>query len=114
VQDNFIFNRKLERCKSKVRYQCDTCLMLYLRTQQFKFKIHGQYEWALRFNDRERKGSDLLQIINDSSCISFFLSHLLTFLLSDTIIKIKKKVKISLLQAVEAPRVARGRGSHIT
>jgi hypothetical protein len=26
----------------------------------------------------------------------------------------KKKVKISLLQAVEAPRVARGRGSHIT
>jgi hypothetical protein len=28
--------------------------------------------------------------------------------------KIKDKVKISLLQAVEAPRVARGRGSHIT
>jgi hypothetical protein len=26
----------------------------------------------------------------------------------------KKKVKISLLQAVEAPRVARDRGSHIT
>jgi hypothetical protein len=26
----------------------------------------------------------------------------------------KKKVKISLLQNVEAPRVARGRGSHIT
>jgi hypothetical protein len=26
----------------------------------------------------------------------------------------KIKVKISLLQAVEAPRVARGRGSHIT
>jgi hypothetical protein len=26
----------------------------------------------------------------------------------------KKKVKISLLQALEAPRVARGRGSHIT
>jgi hypothetical protein len=26
----------------------------------------------------------------------------------------KVKVKISLLQAVEAPRVARGRGSHIT
>jgi hypothetical protein len=26
----------------------------------------------------------------------------------------KKKVKISLLQAVEAPRVARGRGYHIT
>jgi hypothetical protein len=25
-----------------------------------------------------------------------------------------KKVKISLLQAVEAPRFARGRGSHIT
>jgi hypothetical protein len=25
-----------------------------------------------------------------------------------------KKVKISLLQAVEVPRVARGRGSHIT
>jgi hypothetical protein len=25
-----------------------------------------------------------------------------------------KKVKISLLQAVETPRVARGRGSHIT
>jgi hypothetical protein len=25
-----------------------------------------------------------------------------------------KKVKISLLQAVEAPRVARGQGSHIT
>jgi hypothetical protein len=25
-----------------------------------------------------------------------------------------KKVKVSLLQAVEAPRVARGRGSHIT
>jgi hypothetical protein len=25
-----------------------------------------------------------------------------------------KKVKISLLQAVEAPRVARGRGSHIS
>jgi hypothetical protein len=25
-----------------------------------------------------------------------------------------KKVKISLLQAVEAPRVVRGRGSHIT
>jgi hypothetical protein len=31
-------------------------------------------------------------------------------------IKVKKKgkVKISLLQAVEAPRVARGQGSHIT
>jgi hypothetical protein len=27
---------------------------------------------------------------------------------------VKKKVKISLLQAVEAPRVARGRDSHIT
>jgi hypothetical protein len=27
---------------------------------------------------------------------------------------VKKKVKISLLQAVEVPRVARGRGSHIT
>jgi hypothetical protein len=27
---------------------------------------------------------------------------------------IKKKVKVSLLEAVEAPRVARGRGSHIT
>jgi hypothetical protein len=25
-----------------------------------------------------------------------------------------KKVKMSLLQAVEAPRVARGRGSHIS
>jgi hypothetical protein len=30
------------------------------------------------------------------------------------IIKVKKKVKISLLQAVEAPRVARGQGSHVT
>jgi hypothetical protein len=28
--------------------------------------------------------------------------------------KVKGKVKISLLQAVEAPRVARGQGSHIT
>jgi hypothetical protein len=26
----------------------------------------------------------------------------------------KKRIKISLLQAVEAPRVARGQGSHIT
>jgi hypothetical protein len=26
----------------------------------------------------------------------------------------RDKVKISLLQAMEAPRVARGRGSHIT
>jgi hypothetical protein len=31
----------------------------------------------------------------------------------DVMVK-KKKVKIYLLQAVEAPRVARGRGSHIT
>jgi hypothetical protein len=29
-------------------------------------------------------------------------------------IKVKVKVKISLLEAVEAPRVARGRGFHIT
>jgi hypothetical protein len=29
-------------------------------------------------------------------------------------IRSKKKVKIPLLQALEAPRVARGRGSHIT
>jgi hypothetical protein len=29
-------------------------------------------------------------------------------------LKGKKRVKISLLQAVEAPRVARGRGSHIS
>jgi hypothetical protein len=29
-------------------------------------------------------------------------------------VKVKVKVKISLLQAVEAPRVARSRGSHIT
>jgi hypothetical protein len=29
-------------------------------------------------------------------------------------IQVKGKVKISLLQAMEAPRVARGRGSHIT
>jgi hypothetical protein len=28
--------------------------------------------------------------------------------------KVKGKVKISLLQAVEAPRVERGQGSHIT
>jgi hypothetical protein len=28
--------------------------------------------------------------------------------------EVKVKVKISLLQAVEAPRVARGQGSHIT
>jgi hypothetical protein len=28
--------------------------------------------------------------------------------------RVKIKVNISLLQAVEAPRVARGRGSHIT
>jgi hypothetical protein len=29
-------------------------------------------------------------------------------------VKVKVKVKISLLQAVEAHRVARGQGSHIT
>jgi hypothetical protein len=29
-------------------------------------------------------------------------------------IKVKKKVKISLLQAVEAPMVARGQGSDVT
>jgi hypothetical protein len=29
-------------------------------------------------------------------------------------VKAKKKVKISLLQTVEVPRVARGRGSHVT
>jgi hypothetical protein len=28
--------------------------------------------------------------------------------------EVKVKVKISLLQAVEAPKVARGRGSHIS
>jgi hypothetical protein len=34
--------------------------------------------------------------------------------LNTRMVKVKKKVKISLLQAVEAPMVARGRGSNIT
>jgi hypothetical protein len=40
--------------------------------------------------------------------------HLKPVLVSITLRVTEKKVKMSLLQAVEAPRVARGRGSHIT
>jgi hypothetical protein len=48
----------------------------------------------------------MLQILNNP----FNAIELLLFFIK----QVKVKVKISLLQAVEAPTVARGRGSHIT
>jgi hypothetical protein len=47
-------------------------------------------------------------------CTAVHILHLTELYLPRSLKKGKGKVKISLLQAVEVPRVARGRGSHIT
>jgi hypothetical protein len=53
----------------------------------------------------EPKGNDVIRYLSKFHEGNFIIH---------TVCQILLKVKISLLQAVEAPRVARGRGSHIS